>query len=76
MKGAGGALLSLDSDAWRGGPKAGTVVRWPRGEGGQLNAGVAEATKATPGAIGYVTKATEAAKTLPSRKSRTSPANP
>lgn len=56
--------LSRASDAWRNGPKAGTVVRWPHGKGGQLNAGVAEAVKATPGAIGYITEASEVGKTL------------
>lgn len=54
-------FLSRTSDAWRSGPRAGTVVRWPHGKGGQLNAGVAEVVKATPGAIGYVTEANEGA---------------
>ena len=30
------------------------MVQWPLGRGGRLNAGVADAIKATPGAIGYV----------------------
>jgi phosphate transport system substrate-binding protein len=46
--------LSRASEAWRNGPRAGNVVQWPQGKSGRLNAGVAEAIKATPGAIGYV----------------------
>ena len=46
--------LSRASEPWRNGPRAGNVVQWPQGKSGRLNAGVAEAIKATPGAIGYV----------------------
>lgn len=58
-------FLSRTSDAWRTGPRAGSVVKWPAvGKAGNLNAGVAEAVKATQGAIGYLTEASEAGKGL------------
>jgi phosphate transport system substrate-binding protein len=57
-------FLSRVSEAWRNGPKAGSVIRWPHGKGGQMNAGVAQVVAATPGAVGYVTEASEVAKTL------------
>ena len=56
--------LSRASEAWRNGPKAGNVVQWPVGKGAILNAGIAEAVKATPGAIGYVKNAYAAPKNL------------
>ncbi len=54
--------LSKISTAWKNGPGCGKAVRWPCGQGGQKNPGVALNVKKTKGAIGYVeyTYATEA----------------
>jgi phosphate transport system substrate-binding protein len=57
--------LSRESEAWRNGPRAGTVVQWPVGRGGHMNEGVAETVGATPGAFGYVTNAFAVSKRLP-----------
>ena len=47
--------LSQVSPAWKAGPGEGKTVNWPVGSvGGKQNAGVAQAVKQTPNAIGYV----------------------
>lgn len=56
--------LSRASEAWRDGPRAGRVVQWPVGRGAALDAGIADAVKATPGAIGFVKNAYAAPKQL------------
>ena len=48
--------LSRVSDAWQGGPRAGTTVTWPAGQGARGSDGVATLVAQTPGAIGYVEK--------------------
>jgi phosphate transport system substrate-binding protein len=64
-------FLSRASETWRdGGPRAGSVVLWPVGKGGHMNEGVAEAVRATPGAIGYVTNAFAVSKRLPAAQLR------
>jgi phosphate transport system substrate-binding protein len=62
--------LSRASEAWRNGPRAGTVVQWPVGRGGHLDEGVAESLAATPGAFGYVTNAFAVSKRLPAAQLR------
>jgi phosphate transport system substrate-binding protein len=57
-------FLSRSSEAWRNGPRSGTVVQWPVGKGGHLNEGVAEAMAATPGSIGYLTNSYAVSKQL------------
>jgi phosphate transport system substrate-binding protein len=63
-------FLSRTSEAWRNGPRAGTVVQWPVGRGGHLNEGVAETVAAAPGGFGYVTSAYAVAKQLPAAQLR------
>jgi phosphate transport system substrate-binding protein len=48
------SYLASVSSTWKRGPGAGTAVQWPVGTGEPKNAGVAQAVKSTPGAIGYV----------------------
>lgn len=48
------SYLSSVSSAWKKGPGAGTSVQWPVGTAEPKNAGVAQAVRSTPGAIGYV----------------------
>lgn len=47
-------FLAKASPAWKDGAGVGLTVRWPTGQGGAGNAGVAALVKRTPGAIGYV----------------------
>ena len=48
------AYLSQVSEGWKSGPGAGASVRWPIGQGGKGNEGVAALVKQVPNAIGYV----------------------
>jgi len=48
--------LSRVSDAWASGPRAGTTVTWPGGQGARGSDGVAALLGHTPGAICYVEK--------------------
>jgi phosphate transport system substrate-binding protein len=49
--------LSRVSEEWKGGPGAGTAVRWPAGNGARGNEGVSNIVRNTPGAIGYIENA-------------------
>src|SRR6185312_5754104 len=46
--------LASGSPEWKGGPGAGTSVKFPSGLGAKGNEGVAGQVSTTPGAIGYV----------------------
>ncbi len=46
--------LSKVSPDWKNGPGTATAPKWPVGQGGQGNAGVANVVKQTPNAIGYI----------------------
>ncbi len=46
--------MITQSDEFKGSIGAGKQVQWPVGQGGKGNEGVAAATQATPGAIGYM----------------------
>jgi phosphate transport system substrate-binding protein len=46
--------LSKVSDTWKTQVGASTAPRWPVGQGGQGNAGVAAVVKQTPNSIGYI----------------------
>ncbi len=48
------SYLSLKSPEWKSRVGANTDVKWPVGQGGKGNDGVAALVKQTPGAIGYV----------------------
>jgi phosphate transport system substrate-binding protein len=46
--------LGTQSDAFKESVGMGSAVKWPKGQGGPQNAGVAAIVQSTPGAIGYV----------------------
>ena len=48
------SYLSVKSAEWKAKVGAATDVKWPAGQGGKGNDGVAAVVKQTPGAIGYV----------------------